>query len=257
MTAPAQARRRSADRIYVWPPGITPAEMVVPSVTTILQQYSKPQLMYWSAKSVAEFAVEHILAWQDLPPDAAIAVLKGSPWRESDKKMKLGSAIHAAIDMKLGQEPTIEDIDLLPWVGGAFAFLEDLVADVIHSEVTIYNRTYQYAGTCDLICILKDGRTAIVDWKSGSGIYPEAALQLSGYANGEFIGTDDGEELGLPSLEVGIVVHLQGTGRYTAKEVELTPRLWRTFQALRTLQKWRDDYESDALGKTHKGAAKT
>ena len=259
MTAPTQARNHGDGRVYVWPPGIAPTEMVVPSVTTILKQLSKGQvLINWAAKCVAEYAVEHILSWQELPPDDAVFLLKGAPKRSMVKAGDKGTAVHTAIDLYIGSaEPVIEDLDLLPYVGGALAFLEDLVEQVVESEVTIYNRTYQYAGTTDAICLLKDGRTAIVDWKSGKAIYPDVALQLVGYANGEFIGTDQGEELPLPQIDLGIVVHLPGDGTYTAKEVELTPRLWKTFQALRTLQRWRDDFEADALGKAHKGSAKS
>jgi len=227
--------------------------MVVPSVTTILKEKSKDGVLSkWAAKSVAEFAVTHILSWQDLPSDAAVALLKGAPWRDMVKKGERGTAVHVAIESWNGGEPTV-DPDLLPFVGGAIAFMEDHVERVIEGEVTVYSRTFQYAGTFDAIVNLKDGRTAIVDWKTSKGIYPEVALQLAGYANAEFIGDDDGTERPLPQLDVGIVVHLPGDGTYKAREIELTPRLWKTFQALRTLQKWKDDYEQDALGKTHRG----
>lgn len=264
MTAPALVRGQTGRR-YFWPPGTDQPELRVPSVTTILGNLSKPALTNWAALEVAKYAVDHILTWQDLPADDAVDLLKRAPYRNMTKKGNIGTAVHTAIDVWMGDtEAVLEDIDLLPYVAGALAFMEDHVLPdgLIHSEATIFNRTFAYAGTCDAIVRLKHDaidapfRTAIVDWKTGTRIYPEAALQLSGYANGEFIGTDDGDELPLPSIDVGIVVHLPGDGTYTAKEVELTPRLWRTFQALRTLQKWRDDYEADALGKVHKGSAK-
>lgn len=257
MTAPALARMRGDDRVYVWPPGMRPTEMVVPSVTTILKQVSKgPALMKWAAREVAEYAVEHILEWEKLPAKDAVYLLKGAPDRNVTARDR-GTAIHAAIDLHLGGMPTVEDLDLLPYVGGALAFLEDLVEQVLVSEVTIFNRTYQYAGTTDVICQLRDGRTAVVDWKSGNNIYPEVALQLSAYANGEFIGTEDGEELELPRVDVGIVVHLRPDGTYRAYEIELTARTFKSFLAARTLQKWADDHAPAALGKVHKGSAKS
>jgi hypothetical protein len=256
MTAPALARGKTGRR-YVWPPNTDRPELVVPSVTTILGQLAKPALTNWAAKEVATYAVEQILAWQDLPADSAIDLLKRAPYRNMTKKGDIGTAVHTAIDSWIGGEPVVENLDLLPYVGAAISFMDDQVEKVIHSEVTIFNRTYKYAGTTDSIVTLKDGRTAIVDWKSGKAIYPEVALQLAAYANGEFIGTDDGETLDPPSIDVGIVVHLPGDGNYTSREVPLTPRLWKTFQALRTVQLWKDDYEADALGKAHKGSAKT
>lgn len=265
MTAPALARGQYGRR-YLWPPGTDKPELKVPSVTTILSQLSKPALTNWAAKEVATYAVENILAWQDLPADSAIDLLKRAPYRNMTKKGDIGTAVHTAIDSWIGGQPVVEDLDLLPYVGGALAFMEDHVEKVIHSEVTIFNRTYKYAGTTDLLAELKDpsplgleahGATAIVDWKSGKAIYPEAALQLVGYAYGEFIGTLEGEELQLPKIQLGVIVHLPGDGTYTAKPVTLTPRLWRTFLALRTVQLWKDDFEADALGKSHKGSTKT
>jgi hypothetical protein len=224
----------------------------VPSVTTILQNLSKPALVNWAAKAVAEYAVENILVWEKLSAQAAIDLLKREPLRSSREKMDIGSAVHAAIEAHSGGEPTI-DPALLPYVSAAILFLEEHVSIVWRSEATIFNRTYQYAGTCDLIAELKDGNTAIIDWKSGRAIYPEVALQLSGYANGEFIGNDDGTEEELPTIDLGIVVHLPGDGSYVAKEVELTPRLWKTFLALRSVQKYRDDHEASVFGRVHKG----
>jgi hypothetical protein len=253
MTAPALARGQTGRR-YVWPPNTDKPELVVPSVTTILSQLSKPALTNWAAKSVAEYAVENVLHWEKLPAADAVDLLKRAPYRNMTKKGDIGTAVHTAMESWNGTEVVLEDLDLLPYVGAAVMFLQDEVSIVLHSEATIFNRTYAYAGTCDGIVALKDGRRAILDWKTGKAIYPEAALQLCAYANGEFIGDLSGDETTMYEIDVGIVIHLPGDGSYTAREVELTPRLWRTFQALRTLQRWRDDYEADALGKTHKGS---
>lgn len=257
MTAPALARGKTGRR-YSWPPGTPTPELLVPSVTTILGNLSKPALVNWSAKEVAQYAVEHILTWQDLPTDDAVDLLKRAPYRNMTRKGDIGSAVHAAIDVWMGKPETVlEDMDLLPYVGGALAFMEDLASEMLHSEVTVFSREYQYAGTTDAIVRLKDGRVAICDWKTGARVYPEGAVQVCAYANAEFIGTVEGEELPLPEIDVGVIVHLPGDGSYTAHEVDLTPRLWRTFLALRSIQRFRDDYEADVLGKRHRGEAKT
>lgn len=256
MTAPALARGQTGRR-YVWPPGTDKPEMVVPSVTLILGQLAKPALINAAAKEVATFAVENILKWQDLPMRDAHDLLKRAPKRVWDVKRDLGSAVHKAIETVLktwdGEEVVVNNMDLLPYVGAAVMYLQDHVAQLLHTETSIYNRTFQYAGTCDAIVILKDGRTAMVDWKSGS-VWPEAALQLCAYANGEFIGHDDGTSEDLPHIDLGLVVQLPGDGTYEAREVELTARMWKTFQAARTVQKWVDDYAADAFGKKHQGS---
>lgn len=259
MTAPALARG-SFGRRYVWPPHTDKPKLVVPSVTTILNQQSKPALVNAAAKEVATFAVDHILTWQDLPMVDAHDLLKRAPKRVWDAKRDLGTAVHEALELVLetwdGEEVAVANMDLLPYIGAAVMYLQDHVTEVIRTEMTIYNRTFRYAGTCDAIVKLKDGRVAMVDWKTGS-LWPESALQLTAYVRGEFVGHPDGTIEDVPEVDVGLIVGLSGDGSYEAREVEFTERMWKTFLALRTVQKWVDDFAADAFGKVHKGSAKS
>jgi len=253
MSGPALARGKTGRR-YVWPPNTDKPELVVPSVTTIIGNMNKPALPNWAAKEVATYAVENMLAWENLPPKDAIDLLKRAPYRNMTRKGDIGTAVHAAIEATASEHdaPPI-DPDLLPYVAGAVQFLDDLVETVVHLEVTVFNRTWEYAGTTDAILILKDGRTAITDWKTSKNIYPEVALQLQAYASGEFIAHADGTQQPLPPIDVGLAVHLPGNTTYAAKEVPLSDRLFKTFAALRTLQAWKDNYEKDCFSTVHKG----
>ena len=109
------------------------------------------------------------------------------------------------------------------------------------------NLTYRYAGTCDAVAKLKDGRLAVIDWKTGKRLYPEVALQLAAYANNEFAVKHDGSRFEIAPIDTAIGVHLPGDATYTAQPIELTEQLFRTFVALRTLQKWRDNLEDSVL----------
>lgn len=255
MSGPALARGRTGRR-YVWPPNTENPELVVPSVTTILGQMDKPALRPWTAKMVAEFAVDNILAWETLPRDAAVDMLKRAPYRETQKAADKGTIVHNTIEAHLGNEPTVDlDENLLPYIAGALSFLEDHVAEVIQTEVTVFSREFRYAGTCDLIARLHSGRIAVCDWKtSRSGLYPEVALQLVAYAKGDFIGLDDGTSVDMPDIDMGIGVHLPGDGTYTARPIEFTERMWKTFVGLRSVQAWKDGPEADALGAPMKPA---
>lgn len=254
MTAPALARNQSGRR-YVWPPNSDKPELVVPSVTTILANLNKPALPNWAAKKVAEFAVENIPSWENLPPDDAIDLLKRAPYRDMRNRGDIGTAVHGAVDLWIAhhidtdviEEVQIDDVDLLPYVAGAVSYLNEHVHRVLHSEATVFNREYEYAGTVDAIVKLRSGPVCVVDWKTSNRIYPEHALQLVAYANTDFIGTTDGEEVQFPPITHAHVVHLPGDGTYKAHPVQLTPRAFRTFVALRSIQKWRDDYEADAF----------
>ena len=53
--------------------------------------------------------------------------------------------------------------------------------EVIETECLMTDQEQGYGGTADLICLL-DGMPAILDYKTGSGIYPEVAVQLEAYA---------------------------------------------------------------------------
>jgi hypothetical protein len=65
-----------------------------------------------------------------------------------------------------------------------------------------------YAGTFD--AIVKDPKRGLglLDWKSGSGIYGETALQLAGYKTADWMVIDDADE---PMMRVDWVgaVHIQ------------------------------------------------
>lgn len=252
--APALTRGKgNSGRRYVWPPGTPKPDLNVPSVTTILDQMSKKALQYWAAKEVATYAVTHIDSWEGLPEDDAIDLLKRSPYRKTKKKGDFGTAIHEIVDswmrVRLGDEPPeLDDIDHLPYVAGVVRYLNDHVHRVLRSEFTVFNETFQYAGTADALVKLKDGRIVVVDWKTSNSIWPEYALQLVAYMRGDFIGTPEGQEVTLPRIDGGHIVHLPGDSTYAAYEIENSDRIFRTFTALRTIQLWREDYEEDVLG---------
>lgn len=256
MTAPALARDRSGRRYMIPDPAPDGPPIECPSVTTILNNLNKPALVNWAAIEVAKYAYTERDTWHRLEERAAVDLLKRAPYRNSRKKMDIGSAVHIAIDAHLKQgtaaahfdPPEVDDLDLLPYIAGALRFLDDHVDRVIRSEVTFVNLTYRYAGTCDLVAKLDDGRIAVVDWKTGKRLYPEVALQLAAYANNEFAVNQDGSRYTLAPVDVAVGVHLDGQGGYTAQPVELTDQLFKTFIALRTMQKFRDNLEDSVLG---------
>lgn len=253
---PALARDRSGRRYMIPDPQPDGPPVECPSVTTILNNINKPALVNWAALEVAKYAYSERDIWHNLEEAAAIDLLKRAPYRDSRKKMDIGSAAHIAIDayLKAGSQaateeaPEIGDLDLLPYVAGALRFLDDHVQRILHSEVTFVNLTYHYAGTCDLVAKLKDGSIAVVDWKTGKRLYPEVALQLSAYANNEFAVNPDGTRLTVAPVTSAVAVHLDGQAGYTAQPIVLSPQLFKTFIALRTLQKYRDTLEDTVLG---------
>ena len=53
--------------------------------------------------------------------------------------------------------------------------------DILETEVQIYHPTMLYGGQID--CVARRGESLLIlDWKSGKGIYNDAAAQIGGYA---------------------------------------------------------------------------
>lgn len=240
---------------YAWPPPPDDVHRLV-RVTSITDEIAKQKfLTQWAAKEVATYAAENILQWEKLPTKDAIDLLKRAPYRNMRGKGDRGTAVHAAIAAWVEADPENPpevDPDLLPYVAGAIQFLDDHAESIVHTEATCFNLTYQYAGTFDAI-YRNEGGLILADWKTSKHAYPEYALQLCGYAHAEFIGTPQGEQIPMPALEGGMIVHLPGDGTYKAHPVTFDEQMWRTFIALRTMKAWRDERESTVYGEVMKG----
>ena len=244
-------------RHYVWPPGKVPPDLVVPSVTNILDEYAKPWLGPWMAKAAGEYTADNLDTLVALDRDAVADVVTRASKRSSSAAMARGSEIHEAVDSFLSSGVHGSD---LAQVEAAVDFVDRCVEEVLYHEATIFSVEYQYAGTADLIVVLRSaapvppalrGRTAVIDWKSGK-VYPEVALQLTAYSRGDFVVNEEGEDEDLPAIDLGVVVQLPESGIWAARPVELSDDIFRAFVALRTLAKYRAYIEPDAIGKAWK-----
>lgn len=155
----------------------TVKNLFVPSVTWIAGHYPKGIAFYkWLADK----------GW-----DEAEAIKQAA----GDK----GSKIHLAIDdLVHGKEITmdakypskitgqLEELSVQEYEAIlSFAdWFNETKPEIIASEYVVFNDEYGYAGTIDFKCKI-DGKTYIVDLKSGQYIWPEYELQLSAYKHAE------------------------------------------------------------------------
>ena len=185
-----------------------------------------PALMYWAAKMVAEHVAGNlddvVELSQKMETSEFVSYLKNQPWQARDKAGNIGTTVH-----EIAEQYVIgaESIDLSQYEKPVqdkarqfVDFMRTVKPDVWAIEGVVFNRTHRYAGAFDFIFDINypDGMLAgryIVDVKTGSGIYPEAALQQTAYAEGEFIavGTD---EVPMPEVDGAFALHL-------------TPRTWK------------------------------
>lgn len=243
MTAPKLATSTPNGRRYTHP--VTGEQ--VPSVTTVIGIIDKPALPRWAAKAAAEYAAK---AWDTLTaldPDERVTLIKGAPWKESGKAADLGTAVHDAIDRWCRDEPSGD------WAPGVEPFMEQFalfLADrdpqFTHNEVTVWNRTHGYAGTLDFIATI-NGLVTLGDVKSGKGVYPEVALQLTALAQAEFILTDDGEELPMPAVDILAALHLRPRS-WSLIPVTSTEASWQAFLAAKRVSEWSWDTAPTVLG---------
>lgn len=207
----------------------------VPGVTTILGVLNKPALPKWAAGSVAEYvadhrdAVEHLYGMGRGP---MVQALKEVPWQKRDDAASRGTTFHEFAERIVQGEEVDVPQEQVPLVESALAFMDAWKVRPILTEATVGSREHRYAGKLDLIAEVGDTRAlAILDWKSGKRIYPEAAYQLTAYARAEFHG-EDGNESPLPEVHQAFGVHIRSDG-YDVLPLAFGDDVWAEFLHIR------------------------
>ena len=233
-----------------------------PSVTTIRRMAGVPfPLVEWQIKQVALRAInQYGELGQRLgrdTPDGVRSWLRAASIEKRDAAADLGTRVHDAVEK--GRLLTEVADDERPFVAHYLNWLDLSHAEIIATEKQVFNLTVGFAGTFDSLVRFPNGQYWIVDLKTGSGIYPEHAMQCLAYAMGEFVGADDQVYAELTELLhqiTGIaILHLRPEG-WEWVEVVVTPALWQAFQALLGFAVWADDNQGmDALTRGRKTGA--
>ncbi len=205
MSGPALARATPLGRFYEHP--VTGRKVI--SVTTAIRVLDKPALPRWAAKAAAEYADSKWETLAALGGAERIQLIKGAPWRESEKAANLGTAVHEAIDA------WCTDRQMPDWEPGVEAFmlqfaefLEAREPRFVCNEATVWSETHGYAGTLDWIAEI-NGVMTLGDTKSGKGVYPEVALQLEALRRADYILGKDGTESPIPDVTQLAVLHVR------------------------------------------------
>lgn len=274
MSAPKRARQVSAGRLYEWrAPGspVADAPERFWSVTTIIDKSSNKQgLINWAARTVAEYAVanihrvRHMLEAVTVKKDDATGIalvsdpaammgaidwLKGCTYRNREYKANLGSTIHAHTEAYMKRQPFPEPpTDAAGYITAFRQWLADWSPTFEMAEASVFSRTYRYAGTLDAIVRIPKVGRCVIDYKStGSGVYPEAALQLAAYRNAEFIGRPDGREEKMPAIDATFVLWLKPDG-YEFVPVDTTEPVFRSFRHAIEMFRWVEEIAQHVIG---------
>lgn len=180
----------------------------VPGVTTVLRKgIPKPALPYWSARAVAEHVADmdtdRLLAVKDMTRDAIVRLLKGVPWEQRDAAAQKGKEVHALAEQLIAHEEVDVPEELAGHVASAVKFMDEWKPAPLLTEKVVGSYRWGYAGTFDLVAEMR-GQRWLLDYKtSGSGIWPETAVQLAGYRYADCYLSELGG-LEIPMSEVGI-----------------------------------------------------
>ena len=135
-------------------------------------------------------------------------------WQASQWHMERGRAVHAAAAIiASGGEPEITDVDIdnRAYMEGCVEavkrFFRELRLVPAHIERTVFCERYQYAGTLDLVALMK-GVLCIFDWKAS--LTPSVPFQLAAYA----LALDPVSR----SLRFGYGVEIRPDGTYSMTE---------------------------------------
>jgi hypothetical protein len=190
----------------------------IPGVTSLIKGgLPAPALMYWSAKSVAEWVAdnpEQCEALRGMGRHKMVAALKETPWEKRDTAAVRGTEVHALAEQLVhGNEVEVPE-HLTGHVEGYVRFLDAWQPSPILTEKSCANAKHWYAGRFDLIADMA-GTRWLLDVKTAKGIYGDNALQVDAYRNAEFYVEDDDPDTHLPMPE-GIerlgVLHVRDDG---------------------------------------------
>lgn len=227
--------------------------MVAPSVTSISGCLPKPALRFWSAKVVAEAAVEEFGTLAQMVasgnPSGAVDYLKGAPRRSSGAAAKTGTDVHELCErIGRGEDPRVHP-DLAGFTDSYKRFIADFEVGFLEVEATAWSDTHNYAGTLDFVAMI-EGESVIVDIKTGaSGIWPDVALQLCAYARADCLLAANGERRPMPQIDAAAALHLRPDG-YALTPIRIGDDVFATFLALAQVASWERETSKTVVGKS-------
>lgn len=199
-----------------------------PGVTTIIRNSSPAGgLLKWYGREAAEWALTHYDQREPLGDAEWVKVCATAAERTRDVKAERGRQIHAAADALIDKKPIEVPSDIAQQARLIVDFLETWRASVLARECVVFHSGHRYAGQFDVIAELADGNRWLIDYKTGSGVYPDAALQLAAYRNAEFIVWQGGDRK-MPHIDKTGVLHITEND-WRLIPVDTGPDVWAAF----------------------------
>lgn len=242
MTAPALAIETDYGRVYRHP--VTREE--APSVTNVIGMISKPKLVGWAAKMAADYAVKN---WDDLaaiPPVLRVQLIRNAHERYTAEKGSIGDTVHTLMEFWAQDKPYPIEKVVTAQARQVTAFIIDTRPEFIENEVTLWSRSYGYAGTADFIARI-GGEVLLCDLKTGRSLHDEVGLQLAALKNADFILRPDGTEADIPPIAGLAALHVRPRS-WKLVTVNNERECFRAFLAAKELYDWQRYSAPGVLG---------
>jgi hypothetical protein len=183
----------------------------VPGVTTILNALPKPALTKWAAECGADVVLNDWDTLAGMKPSERHDAVLWAHKRVVKSAATRGTRIHSLADkLAHGEEVEVPD-DIRGPVEAYARFLDAWQIETFATETPIASTRYRYGGTADLWGkVGRLGVTALLDVKTGKGVYAETSLQLAGYRYADLWQPDGPEsEAALPAVDECYVIHVR------------------------------------------------
>lgn len=233
----------------------------ISSVSAIKGVLDKPGMVYAAAEQAALWAAGHV---EDLPVLGEMSWIKEATFayrRDWDAKANAGKQVHSIAERLVFGQPvdttdpeTGEEYpdDVIRMGAQVAHFMDrwDVTPDTALVECSVFHDELRYAGTFDLCATLRGGQRWLIDYKTGGkGVYPETALQLTGYARCTHIQIGERDML-MPPIDRCAALWVRPDG-WELLPVLSDDRVWLTFTLCQSLLSWtrlkREDVIAGAL----------
>lgn len=155
----------------------------VPGVTSILSIIDKPALLPWAAGLASKYVQENLPENATKEQIAEVCEKAKTEWRSvRDGAGDIGTQVHKFAENIFHGKP--QALPENPFVLNGIKALQTWIAEndvqIIEIEKVVFSKSCFVAGTMDLLAAV-NGKLSQVDFKTGSGIYPDHKFQTGIY----------------------------------------------------------------------------
>jgi hypothetical protein len=233
----------------------------VPGVTTLANEgFPKGDgLTKWAVEQTANFVLDHWHELGEMKPSERYKRLMGARYESLSKASARGTQVHDIAERLMAGEEVAIPEGFEGYVDAAKSFIDEFDAVAVHEEFTVYSETWKYAGTCDLVADLLDPDDTepdpalrrrirwLLDYKTKekeSGVFGDAALQLSAYRCAERMVTPDGEDQPMIEVDRCGIVQIYKDGSYRLVPVEAGEPEFEIFKYAQAIALWKEGNRS-------------